>query len=375
MKKLTLAAALVALTTSSAQAYTLFDNEKTKIDVDGSLRLQWRSESNKTETPTSTEKEHVNKAIQNNGSRVGFKITQALSDDFYAVGRMQFRFRGADSYGRSSSQHNFDHIYTHYAYAGIGHKKYGELTYGHQLAYTDYVKQTDLPNTLSISDGYYNTTQRNALQYVYKGVPGLTLAAFYGFDSDRNSNMTKRTNRRIDSYGGAAIYKWTPAEGQRATIAFGADRERYANANGSTYSRTVYSIGSAYTYANTTLGLDLDQRIISNQQTNAVNLRRTTDRELRTVIFHRLTPSWNIYTQYGYHVTKRENNLSNDSKIKRNKYMIGTEYVLLKPSEGQPFRVKTFVEGQYVHAKTETNHIRTETSKDKIAVIGLRVYW
>lgn len=375
MKKLTLAAAVLALTSGVAQAYTAFDNDGTKLELDGSLRLKWTSSSNKTEENGVVKKAHINKPVQNNFSRFGFKLTQDLGNDFYAVGRMQFRFRGADSYGTSNSQHDFDHLYTHYAYAGFGHKQYGELTYGHQNAYTDYVKQTDLPNTLSIADGYYNTTQRNSLQYVYKGVPGLTLAAFYGFDSDRNSNMTQRANRRIDSYGGAAIYKGNLAEGQKYTLAIGADRERYENANGSSYSRAVHSFGSAYTYFDTTFALDLDQRVISNQQVSN-DVRRTTDREVRAVVFHRLSDVWNIYTQYGYHTTKRENATAADSKVKRNKYMFGTEYTLLKATESQPFRVKTFVEGQYINAKTyNASGVKTIDSKDKVAVIGLRIYW
>ncbi|SMB82204.1 Outer membrane protein (porin) [Pasteurella testudinis DSM 23072] len=377
MKKLTLSATLLALAAGSAQAYTAFDNDGTKIELDGSLRLKWTSTSNKTETANGESKEHTNRPVQNNGSRAGFKLTQQLGGDFYAIGRMQFRARGADSYGRSDSQHDFDHLYTHYAFAGFGHKKYGELTYGNQLAYTDYVKQTDLPNTLSISDGYYNTTQRNSLQYVYKGVPGLTLAAFYGFDSDRNANMTQRANRRIDSYGGAAIYKWELANGHKVTLAAGADRERYENANGSNYSRGVYSFGSAYTVSNTTFALDLDQRIIANQQANnAGDIRRTTDHEVRAVVFHRLNKDWNIYTQYGYHTTKRESDTLAHSKVKRDKYMLGTEYVLLHSSADQPFRVKTFLEGQYVRARTYNgSEIKTLESKDKVAVIGLRVYW
>ncbi|KAE9528008.1 porin [Testudinibacter aquarius] len=377
MKKLALTATLLALSAGAAQAYTVFDNDSTKVELDGSLRFKWTSTSNKTETADGTSKEHINKPVQNNGSRAGFKLTQQLGDGFYAIGRMQFRARGADSYGRSNSQHDFDHLYTQYAFAGVGHKKYGELTYGNQLAYTDYVKQTDLANTLSISDGYYNTTQRNSLQYVYKGVPGLTLAAFYGFDSERNANMTERANRRIDSYGGAAIYKWELANGHKVTLAAGADRERYENANGSSYSRGVYSVGSAYTVADTTFGLDLDQRIVANQQVNSGgDVRRTTDRELRALVFHRLNKAWNIYTQYGYHTTKRESDTLANSKVKRDKYMIGTEYILLQSSADQPFRVKTFLEGQYVRAKTYNgSDIKTLESKDKVAVIGLRIYW
>lgn len=382
MKKFTFTTTMIALSATTAQAYMVFDNNSTKIDLDGSLRLAWRSDSYKQNIKGAESREHINRAVYNNSSRFGFKIIQQLSEEFYAVGRMQFRFRGD-----SSSQHNFDHIYTRYAYIGVGHKKYGELTYGNQLVYTDYVRQTDLLNTLSFADGYFNTTQRNSLQYVYKGIPGLALAAFYAFEADRNASMRNYTRtgtsnygngakRKIDAYGTAAVYKHELRDGQKFTLAFGADRERFENRDNTDFERTNYAFGSAYTFENTTVGLDLEQLVIKNQGNAAVKTK-TILREVRAVALQRLTPDWNIYAQYGYNHEKKERNTADsDEKIKRSKYTVGAEYVLIRPGENQPFRVKTFLEGQYIRGRTyDYSGSETRDRKDKAAVIGLRVYW
>ena len=58
------------------------------------------------------------------------------------------------------SKHDFDHIYTHFLYTAFGHKQFGELTYGNMPTITDEVKQTDLANTYSLSDGLLDGSER-----------------------------------------------------------------------------------------------------------------------------------------------------------------------------------------------------------------------
>lgn len=47
------------------------------------------------------------------------------------------------------------------------------------ITITDEVKQTDLPNILSLSDGLLNYAARHVVQYTYSGVEGLKVEAFY----------------------------------------------------------------------------------------------------------------------------------------------------------------------------------------------------
>ena len=118
MKKTLLALSVVALAAGSAQAYNFhIDQTGTDVDFYGSLRVKWESTSNKTNYVNGdVTKEHINHAVDNNGSRFGFKLKQSLGGDFYALGRAEWRMRG-----EAPSQHDFDHVYTHQLYAGFGH--------------------------------------------------------------------------------------------------------------------------------------------------------------------------------------------------------------------------------------------------------------
>lgn len=368
MKKTLFTLSAIALVCAGqAQAYTLFDSEETgtKLDLTGSLRLQWRSTSEKDTDyqSNSVTKEHINHAISNNGSRFGFRLTQMVSDDIYLLGRVEWRFRGT-----SSSQHDFDDIYTRQLYAGVGHKKYGELTYGNQTLITDEVKQTDLPNTLSLSDGLLDSAARRSVQYVYKGIEGLKVGAYYGSDSPRNNRGVELTNKRKDTWGAGAIYKYTIDDEQSVKIGTGFSKQRWNVRNADRVSdATAYSLGTAYTYKQTTLGLDLERKVTKN---DAALGDKETQKEVRTVVFHRIIPAkLNAYAMYAYKTDKLNSILNSNTEDKTHQFMFGAEYYIV------PNYVKTFVEWQTSRTKTYTNGLKTQKTRDNITVIGLRVYW
>lgn len=94
MKKIVLSLSALTLAMSSAQAYTLLDNQDsgTKLDFNGSARLTWRSSASKnTDANGKVTREHINRAVANNGSRFGFRLTQQLANDVYALGRIEWR--------------------------------------------------------------------------------------------------------------------------------------------------------------------------------------------------------------------------------------------------------------------------------------------
>ena len=71
----------------------------------------------------------------------------------------------------------------------LDHKQFGELTYGNMPTITDEVKQTDLANTYSLSDGLLDGSARRVAQYVYNGNYGdnkVKFGAYYGGSSKRN---------------------------------------------------------------------------------------------------------------------------------------------------------------------------------------------
>ncbi|MDH2998928.1 porin [Pasteurellaceae bacterium LFhippo2] len=373
MKKTLLALTVAAVAATSAQAYTVVDYKETgtKVDFSGSARITWRSDSTKnTNVLTGQQnKSHINRAIANNGSRFGFRLTQQLGNDFYALGRVEWRLRGKDNRGvNARSQHNFDHVYTHQLYAGIGHKQYGELTYGNQTVITDEVKQTDLPNTLSLSDGLLDYAQRRSLQYVYKGIDGLKLGAYYAGSSPRGNDglSLSAANQRKDAWGAAAIYNHKIDDVQSVKFGTGVTRNRTA-AN----EATAFAFGTAYTFDKTTVGLDLERKETDARD----NSQKGTRKEIRTVVYQNLTDRLRAYGMYAYKTNKVDNATGNDTKAKTNEFMVGTEYQLVSKADNPYVTAKTFVETKTSRTKNYTNNAKTSKSRDNAVVVGFRVYW
>ena len=372
MKKFTLTLLASALAAGSASAYTLVDTLEqqeygTKLDFIGSARLKWQSTSNKTTDARNGDvtREHINHAVSNNGSRFGFKLTQEVGAGFYGIGRVEWRFRGD-----APSQHDFDHIYTRQLYGGIGHKQYGELTYGNQTVITDEVKQTDLPNTLSLSDGLLVSGARRSLQYVYNGIEGLKVGGFYGGGSPRGNDGLSLANHRKDVWGLAAIQKYEIDKDNEIAIGLGTTKERFQQNAASPYSRTAYAFGTAYTYDKTTIGLDWERRLTKDQ---AATGNKRNDKEIRTVLYHKLTSAWRIYGMYAYKTEERTYAANTTpSKEKANEFMVGTEYRLPMPASTS---LRTFLEWKTARIKDYRNGELRDKTRENTTLIGLRYYW
>lgn len=367
MKKSTLALLTAALVANSASALTVIDNKETgtKVDFSGSLRLVWKRTSD-----DSRDNKHINHAVANNGSRFGFRIQQDLGNDFYALGRVEWRMRG-----ESRTQHDFDHIYTRQLYAGIGHKQYGELTYGHQTTIADEVYQTDLPNTLSLTNTYLNSVSRKTVQYVYNGIKGLRLGAFYGGSSQRGNNGLDINPQRDSVGGAAAIWRKSINDDHRYAVGFGVTQEEFKPTGlRSGYDRTAYALGLAYTAYQTTFAVDVERRDTENASGIIGNDR--VEKQVVATVFHRLTGDWNIYTMGAYKTNKLKYAIGGTNELKRNQFMLGTEYWIARDFlKAYNLRAKTFVEWQTSRNKRYANSERTSKSRENTAVVGFRVYW
>lgn len=366
MKKTLLALSVAAMAAGAAQAYT-FDIKETgtQINFSGSARIKWESTSRKnTNAQGVAIRQHQNHAVDNNGSRFGFKVKQDLGNDFYGLGLVEWRLRGD-----APSQHDFDHLYTRQLYAGFGHKQFGELTYGNMTTITDEIKQTDLANTYSLSDGLLDYAARRVVQYTYNGNYGnnkVRFGAYYGGASKRGDTNLDLANRRKNVWGAGAIFKHKIDEDQNLTVATGLSREISANSDESSFSQTAYALDFAYNYKKTTFGLDLERQVTKNQKNTSGNAKRTRN-EVRTVISQALNDNWNVYTMYAY----KTNHLANAAKEKSNQFMLGTEYYVFKQGS---FKIKPFVEWQAIRTKNVGNAADTKR-RDFNTVVGLRAYW
>ena len=359
MKKTLLALSVAALAAGSAQAYNFhIDQTGTDVDFYGSLRVKWESTSNKTNYVNGdVTKEHINHAVDNNGSRFGFKLKQSLGGDFYALGRAEWRMRG-----EAPSQHDFDHVYTHFLYAGFGHKQFGELTYGNMPTITDEVKQTDLANTYSLSDGLLDGSARRVTQYVYNGNYGdnkVKFGAYYGGSSKRSMKNLDLTNKRKNAWGTGLIFNHAIDSIQNVTVAAGFTREISENANNTSLFRNAYGLGLAYNFVHTTYGLDLERQVTKNQGDKRIK------NEVRAIVRQGLNEDWNVYAMYAYKTDKHSNNTD-----RTRQFMVGTEYYVFNQGS---LKVKPFLEWQATRTKYENSTV--DRSRDFKTVIGLRAYW
>ena len=172
MKK-TLAALIVsAFAASAANAAVVYDNEGTKVELNGSLRLIMEKADKKEYDRAGKSTKKANSALRNAGSRFGITVKHNLDNDFYALGRLEFRFDDTDS------RDKFGRLYAKRAYVGLGSKATGDITFGRQLTIADDLSQAvDYEYGLIPKEEYIPTAGTGVIRYDYKGIEGLQLSA------------------------------------------------------------------------------------------------------------------------------------------------------------------------------------------------------
>lgn len=347
MKK-TLVALAVAAFATSASALTIYEQDGSKVSFDGSLRLRLDNEKVKTDKMT-TKRAHTN--LHNDGSRFGVKYQHNIADDFYAIGRVEFRFddeAGADGFGD---------LYAKRAYVGLGSKQYGELTFGRQVLIGDDIAQSGFDYAYGTFDGTLTAASNSAIRYDYKGIEGLQIGLDYRFAEKRDANNEVPEGEKKSGYGVGAVYTFAPAEGQSATVAAGYTRDNFVTGTSAKHHKDAYQVGAKYTVDALTLAADYAG---SFEKDGKVTKRFN---GFRVGAKYQVTPAVSVFTNYGHAVEKSKVSGTTTAKTTYDKYMLGTDYKLHK-------NVVTYLEGGIARAKTGS----VKTTDTKFAV-GLRVNW
>ena len=166
---------------SAANAAVVYDNEGTKVELNGSLRLIMEKADKKEYDRAGKSTKKTNSALRNAGSRFGITVKHNLDNDFYALGRLEFRFDDTDS------RDKFGRLYAKRAYVGLGSKATGDITFGRQLTIADDLSQAvDYEYGLIPKEEYIPTAGTGVIRYDYKGIEGLQLSANYNFGQKNN---------------------------------------------------------------------------------------------------------------------------------------------------------------------------------------------
>ena len=352
MKK-TLAALIVsAVAASAANAAVVYDNEGTKVELNGSLRLIMEKADKKVYNAANQSTKKANSALRNAGSRFGITVKHNLDNDFYALGRLEFRFDD------TTSRDKFGRLYAKRAYVGLGSKATGDITFGRQLTIADDLSQAvDYEYGLIPKEEYIPTAGTGVIRYDYKGIEGLQLSANYNF-GQKNNEKGKALDPAIkNAFGFGALYTAGDLDARFA------------------YGHTSFETDASYKHRLDGFLASLGYKFGDFTLTGDFGYAHEKENDAKTNKFYvspgfayQVTPASQVYGNYLYERVKGET-----TKDKTHGFLLGADYKLHK-------QVVVFLEGKYVTTKNYAENANggyayDGKTKDRAIGVGMRVYF
>ncbi len=352
MKK-TLVALSVAAFAASANAVTVLDAEGTKVDFEGSLRLIMEKASEKTKDASGAVTKKSNESnLRNADSRFGVKVKHELGQDFYALGRLEFRFDD------TKSEDQFGRLYAKRAYVGLGSKQFGEIAFGRQVTIADDLSQTnDYEYGLIPKGDYIPTSGTQVVRYDYRGIEGLQVGANYNFNQKHDDKGNELSTPLKNAYGVGALYA---RDNYDLRVAYG--HTNYETGTADKHRKDGYLASASYAFGDFTLIGDFGYRHEKNgdEKTNAFYVSPG--------FKYQVVPTSSVYGNYLYERVKTKDT----SKEKTHGFLLGVDYKFHK-------QVVAFVEGKVVqtkeYSKVNNGYNYGGKTTDKAIGVGMRVYW
>ena len=347
MKK-TLAALIVsAFAASAANAAVVYDNEGTKVELNGSLRLIMEKADKKVYNAANQSTKKANSALRNAGSRFGITVKHNLDNDFYALGRVEFRLDD------TTSRDRFGGVYAKRAYVGLGSKAIGELKFGRQVTIADnLVQANDYEYGFIPKEEYIPKDGTGVVRYDYKGIEGLQLSANYNF-GQKNNEKGKALDPAIkNAFGFGALYTAGDLDARFAYghTSFETDASYKHRLDG-----FLASLG--YKFGDFTLTGDF------GYGHEKLNDAKTNKFYVAPGFAYQVTPASQVYGNYLYERVKGET-----TKDKTHGFLLGADYKLHK-------QVVVFLESKYVTKKEYVADTFNKKTKDRAIGVGMRVFF
>ena len=347
MKK-TLAALIVsAFAASAANAAVVYDNEGTKVELNGSLRLIMEKADKKVYNAANQSTKKANSALRNAGSRFGITVKHNLDNDFYALGRLEFRFDD------TTSRDKFGRLYAKRAYVGLGSKATGDITFGRQLTIADDLSQAvDYEYGFIPKSEYIPTAGTGVVRYDYKGIEGLQLSANYNFGqtNDEKGNPLKPGIK--NAYAVGALYTVGDLD---ARLAYGHTNFETGASYAHRLDGVLASLG--YKFGDFTLTGDFGY---GHEKLDDAKVNKF---YVSPGFAYQVVPASKVYGNYLYERVKGESD-----KVKTHGFLLGADYKLHK-------QVVVFLEGKYVTTKKYVNDAYDGKVKDRAIGVGMRVFF
>ena len=126
MKKTVIALAIAAMAATSANAATVYEQDGTKVEVGGSLRVLLGKFGH-----------NQRGDLKNDGSRLKVSASHKLSDDFKAFAAYESRFNEKQAKNNQKADTGFGNIGTKKLYLGLDFANVGAVSFGRQLTNAD----------------------------------------------------------------------------------------------------------------------------------------------------------------------------------------------------------------------------------------------
>ena len=354
MKKTLAALIVTAFAASAANAAVVYDNEGTKVELNGSLRLILeKANAKETNQLTGVSTKTTNSALRNAGSRFGITVKHNLDNDFYALGRLEFRFDDTES------RDQFGSLYAKRAYVGLGSQSVGEIKFGRQLTIADDLSQANDYEYGFIPKGdYIPTSGTGVVRYDYKGIEGLQLSANYNFGqrhNEKGQDLQKLSDPKPYIKNAFALGALYTAGDLDARFAYGHTNFE----TNATYKHRVdgFLASLGYKFGDFTLTGDFGY---AHEKENDA---KTNKFYVSPGFAYQVTPMSQVYGNYLYERVKGESD-----KDKTHAFLLGADYKLHK-------QVVLFVEGKYVTTKEYVNDSYDGKVKDRAIGVGMRVFF
>ena len=347
MKKTLAALIVTAFAASAANAAVVYDNEGTKVELNGSLRLIMEKADKKVYNAANQSTKKANSALRNAGSRFGITVKHNLDNDFYALGRLEFRFDD------TTSRDKFGRLYAKRAYVGLGSKATGDITFGRQLTIADDLSQAvDYEYGFIPKSEYIPTAGTGVVRYDYKGIEGLQLSANYNFGqtNDEKGNPLKPGIK--NAYAVGALYT---AGDLDARFAYGHTNFETGASYAHRLDGVLASLG--YKFGDFTLTGDFGY---GHEKLDDAKVNKF---YVSPGFAYQVVPASKVYGNYLYERAKGESD-----KVKTHGFLLGADYKLHK-------QVVLFVEGKYVTKKEYVADTYNGKVKDRAIGVGMRVFF
>ena len=347
MKKTLAALIVTAFAASAANAAVVYDNEGTKVELNGSLRLIMEKADKKEYNAANQSTKKANSALRNAGSRFGITVKHNLDNDFYALGRLEFRFDDTES------RDKFGRLYAKRAYVGLGSKATGDITFGRQLTIADDLSQAvDYEYGFIPKGEYIPTAGTGVVRYDYKGIEGLQLSANYNFGQTNDEKGNPLNPGIKNAYAVGALYTVGDLD---ARLAYGHTNFETGASYAHRLDGVLASLG--YKFGDFTLTGDFGY---GHEKLDDAKVNKF---YVSPGFAYQVVPASKVYGNYLYERAKGESD-----KVKTHGFLLGADYKLHK-------QVVLFVEGKYVTTKEYVNDSYDGKTKDRAIGVGMRVFF